>query len=249
MPVEEIARQFSVGISTLRRHMSKMHLLRRPGQHSVKYKFDEDYFDIINDEHKAYWLGVLYADGCLEHIKTSKYVVWNSIDKSWIESFKRDIQFTGPILKEHHSKYNKDIWKIKFTSKKMYFDLIAKGMMEKKSKVVSFPDINIVPGHLMHHFVRGYFDGNGSVGFYQNMKNRPWKRLRVSFCCGSESFIKGLTHWIEENTGFAIKIKKRKSLSTFIIELSTKCGFKLRDIIYKDATVYLQRKHDKYFSA
>ena len=30
-----------------------------------KYSLNDDYFSVIDNEHKAYWLGFLYADGSL----------------------------------------------------------------------------------------------------------------------------------------------------------------------------------------
>jgi len=40
-------------------------------------------------------------------------------------------------------------------------DLIALGCIPRKSLLLKFPTSNQVPEHLIRHFIRGYFDGDG----------------------------------------------------------------------------------------
>lgn len=248
MNAESIADIVGIKARTLRKYMSDMHLLRRPGQNSIKYTVDENFFETIDTEKKAYWLGVLYADGCVMHIRNTKYIVFSAVDKEWLEQYKKDISFTGPVLKEHHKKYNKDIYKVKCTSKKMYSDLENKGVVERKSNILEFP-VNSVPDSLMPHFIRGYFDGDGSVGVYQNVRDKDWRRLRVSITSGSLSFIEAMRTWMIEHKIFPIgKPVKRNNRDVYALNLSLIAGLRLRDCMYKDATAYLQRKYDKFYS-
>ena len=245
--VKEIAKIVGISEHTLQRYMTGMHLLRRPGQSSRKYTVNEDFFENIDTEKKAYWLGVLYADGCVMHIRNTKYIVFSAVDKEWLEQYKNDISFTGPISTEHHKKYNKDIYKVKCVSKKMYADLADKGVVERKTDILVFPEC--VPDSLIPHFIRGYFDGDGSVGVYKNTDRGDWKRLYVSITSGSLSFLESTKTWMLEHGIFPIgKLVKRKERDVYSLNLSLIAGLRLRDCIYKDATVFLQRKHDKFFS-
>lgn len=247
--VRDIAKAYNISFSVLHAYMVKYHMLRPVGKGGIKYFADEAYFEKIDIERKAYWLGVLYADGCIMHIRNSKYVVFSSIDKEWLEQFKKDINYTGPITQEHQKVLNKDIWKIKITSEKLYRDLISVGLVEAKSKIIKFPSLNVVPAELMNHFIRGYFDGNGSVGLYQNRKQQDWKRLHVSFSCGSEDFCMGLYSWIKNISNPVPKPKKKTGKNTYTLTLSTFAGLQLREYMYSNATIYLKRKHDKMFKA
>ena len=38
-----------------------------------KYRYDIDYFNLIDNAEKAYWLGFLYADGSVTEIKKKKF--------------------------------------------------------------------------------------------------------------------------------------------------------------------------------
>ncbi len=64
-----------------------------------KYSFDEDYFEIIDNEHKAYWLGFLYADGYVNSQKSSFELRVQEKDLSHLEKFKKDINGEIPIRK------------------------------------------------------------------------------------------------------------------------------------------------------
>lgn len=248
MSVEQIGSAIGINAKTLRMYMSKMKLLRHVGQSSRKYQVNENFFEVIDTEQKAYWLGVLYADGCVMHIGNSKYIVFSAVDRDWLEQYKKAISFTGPISVEHHKKFNKDIYKVKCTSKKMYADLADKGVVERKSNILRFPT-DSVPEELIPHFVRGYFDGDGSVGVYKNISGGNWKRLHVSITSGSLEFLEAMRTWMLEHDIFPVaKPIGRKGRDVYALNISLIGGLRLRDCIYKDATVYLRRKYDKFFS-
>lgn len=48
-------------------------------------------------------------------------------------------------------------------SRELALDLKNKGCYQGKSLTLTFPSKDIVPEHLIRHFIRGYFDGDGSV--------------------------------------------------------------------------------------
>jgi hypothetical protein len=74
----------------------------------------------------------------------------------------------------------------------MFDDLCYHGCVPNKSLILKFPTIN---EGLISHFIRGYFDGDGTVGEYQNVKNSNSKTLRSGMCSGSKEFLEELvTH-------------------------------------------------------
>lgn len=248
MSSKEIADRLGFKYSTLQQYMSSYHLLKPVGQSNLRYTVDESFFEVIDTEKKAYWLGVLYADGCVMHIKNTKYVVFSTTDKEWIEQYKQDLSFTGPILSEKHTKFNRLIYKVKITSKKLYADLVEKGVVERKSLFISFP-FSHLSAELIPHFIRGYFDGDGSVGVYENKKGKSWKRLHASFTCGSKQFLESLRSWLLEHNVIPIsQIRKRNNRNVYLLDLSLISGLRLREIMYKNATIYLERKRKKFYS-
>lgn len=67
----------------------------------------------------------------------------------------------------------------------MFEDLIKQGCIPNKSLVLTFPNKHQVPENLINHFIRGYFDGDGSISYgirerYSVRKKQNVKRLSVS---------------------------------------------------------------------
>jgi hypothetical protein len=209
------------------------------GQNKRRYSFNETYFSKLNEE-KAYWLGVMYADGNVSSNKrnTTGRIIFSSVDKDWVEKFSKCINYTGPVREEIHKKFKRSIWKITLDSRRMFEDLVNLGCIPRKSLVIKFPSIE---EDLLSHFVRGYFDGDGSVTVCQNLKSSRWKILKASISSGSESFIAELIQKIPSKNKNYYKGKR-----IFEIKLSLNDSINLYHFMYKKSTIRLDRKYVKF---
>ena len=131
-----------------------------------KYHIDEDYFKNVNTEDKAYWLGFLFADGCVLKDGATISIALQRSDKNhlvkFLECIKADSNYP---IKEYDVKFNGKVYKaVKITlySRKLWNDLISLGCIPCKSLVLKPPKIDL---KFANHFCRGYFDGDGSVSF------------------------------------------------------------------------------------
>lgn len=205
-----------------------------------KYTVNSNYFSTIDTEEKAYWLGVFYADGNITKEGKCKQIRFNTIDKDWLNAFISAINYSGIYRIETHKKYNKDIYCLTVGDDTLHDDLNTLGCVPNKTKVIVFPSIseNLIP-----HFIRGYFDGDGSVGIYKNKTDKEYYILRSSFCTGSEQFIIQLASKLPCVTK---NIKKRKDQCLWTLEFSVKDSIRLYNYMYKNATVWLHRKRDKF---
>lgn len=211
----------------------------RRGQNKRKYTVNENYFSKLNEQ-KAYWLGVMYADGNVStnNKNSTGRIVLSSTDKNWLIDFSKHIDYTGPIREEVHKKFKKSVWKITIDSRKMYDDLVKLGCVPRKSLIIEFPNIN---KDLYNHFIRGYFDGDGSVTICKNLKDSNWKILKASICSGSEKFIDQLSKILP------IKNKRYyKGKRIFEIKMSLNDSVSLYNFMYKNSTVFLERKYSKF---
>lgn len=181
LPMVELARQTGLGSSTIDRFICANGMTRKLG--NTRCQMDEHFFHTIDTEEKAYWLGFLYADGCVRadgqylfHLQMSL----SSKDRRHLEKFKDSIGFSGKISDfKNTTGYRTDLdySRIDLSSKSMIRDLIKQGCTPRKSLILKFPNAEQVPEHLTNHFIRGYFDGDGCVN--TNFKN---KTCRISFC-------------------------------------------------------------------
>ncbi len=208
-----------------------------------KYNVNDSYFNIINTEEKAYWLGFLMADGCINERpgQDRLKLVLSIKDKIHLESFKKALCFEGPI-KDYTKKSGKFIGLIHsyigITSQIMVDDLKKLNCTPRKSLSLVFPTLN---KKLIHHFIRGYFDGDGSV-FISNEKhwrnNNIFPVIHFRFS-GTMNFLKEIDNLI----GLSGMLKQPKGNQIYTLEYKRNKKAKVfYDYLYKNATIFLERK-------
>lgn len=208
-----------------------------------RYVQDDSYFEKIDTERKAYWLGFLYADGCVsERSKNSKIIIMqlHPKDKYILEELLKDLNSNRPIYVN-----KKGYVSINIISTKMANDLINLGCIPKKSLVLKFPTENIVPKQLYNHFIRGYMDGDGCISTYVQIKKgrkTPIARCEIKFI-GTYHMLYGIKEFFSSEKNVLIN---KHSPNSYQISFS---GTKYRDAVdslYDDATIYMKRKRDKW---
>lgn len=210
----------------------------------------------IDTEQKAYFLGFMYADGCISAIsrKNSKYIKYqvqiSLTDQQIINDFKTVFPFFNLQIFDF-SKY-KSTWSKQYalrkTNKKLFDDLLKHGMLQRKSgkqgKLLKVPNLS---KELLPHFIRGYFDGDGSINI---SKKRPNLR-RIEICSSSQEFVLQLKKILESlNISCPIFRKKHNNVSPlYVLEwINSKDVLILKEFFYKDATIFLERKKEKFYS-
>lgn len=207
---------------------------------SRKYIHNENFFKTIDSEVKAYWLGFMYADGFIEskrqHGNQKFGITLNSIDIKHLEKFKKSIESSNPIKNYIGSGYNAEgeFSKILLTSQKTVNDLIANGCLENKTHLLKFPDLK---RDLIPHFIRGYFDGDGSLSYYVTTK----RQYKIGFV-GTYDFLNGIMKYFNKELKFSTK-----DCTTYQLNIGGNNQVKtVMNILYKNATIFLDRKYDKY---
>lgn len=219
-----------------------------------KYEVNQHYFDIIDTEWKAYWLGFLYADGCNRiGMRNNKHIyevsiVLNSNDASHLQKFLDSVQSSAPIMyKDVRLKYNGEYrifhsCKALVCNRQLSLALNDKGCVPNKSLILQFPSDGIVPHELMRHFIRGYFDGDGHVHI-----NKDNKTINCGFV-GTNDFLMGLCEFLETHTDIKPNSVPKKDSRNNCYQIhwnSLSSCHKLFKYLYKDANVYLNRKFAK----
>jgi hypothetical protein len=146
-------------------------------KHNIPYKktygrtifFDEDFFEFIDNELKAYWLGFIMADG---NVHTHRITI-NSAekDKEHLLLFMQHINHTGNLgfQVQEESFASSPIYHVRCNSHKMIQDLIKLGCLPRKTGYSILPSL---ADDLVHHFIRGYFDGDGCISIYNQLDKR-----------------------------------------------------------------------------
>ena len=235
-------------------------LLRRNGYDAKsaselkrKYPIQEDFFDKIDTQEKAYILGLLYADGWNQTDRNVVGIGLKESDKEILDKITSLIQPTKPLGYYKKNKLKRGFensqneYRLVIVNKRISERLVELGCGKAKTHNLIFPTEEQVPSCLIRHFVRGYFDGDGSVSGDKQKQ----------FCfVGTIDFLLPLQQILVKELNFSkTKLDRRhKDIDNNIRSLRY-CGVNqcitFRDWLYKDATIYLERKKnifDSYIS-
>jgi hypothetical protein len=251
-----LVQKYQKAKSSIKRWLTIFNVTRQTDHR--RHTINDNYFDIIDTENKAYLLGLFYADGCNHSSEARFSISLQEKDKYIIEWIKKELNSSHPIFKKTKltpvSKESRDYYGISFASKRMCARLTELGCFPQKSLKLKFPTEDQVPNYLIHHFIRGYFDGDGSVCYrYQDGKHF---KASCSFV-GTMEFITKLKEillnkadvklLIAHRVGFYEEKYKNRNSNSFntAISGSFQCE-KMFNYLYKDAHIFFSRKFDNF---
>ena len=160
--LKELAAEFQVQPQSIRNLLRKMNITIT-NKKTKNYPRFSNYFSNIDTCEKAYWLGLFFADGTVSS-KTNT-IALGLKDKEHVEKFKNaigainnkiseitDNRFTEPCL----------MYDFSIRDQQLRQDLINWGCIPNKSyaEELHIPEI---PKEYIWDFIRGYFDGDGSI--------------------------------------------------------------------------------------
>lgn len=220
-------------------------LLKKMGRRSIrgvhkngfKYDINHDLFDNIDNEAKAYYLGWLASDGCV--VENAITIQLKNTDSYILEPF-RDLVCPEKVLHEYKTKCNSEQVRLVWRSTKTVESLSKLGITPRKSltmgKIASQLD-----KELIHHFIRGYFDGDGWITkhCYRN------KKFVTIGMIGTRDFLEDVHDCIGLPVGKIYNVKHIPNLARLTYWGKGRM-YELKDYLYKDATLFLTRKKEKF---
>ena len=247
---EELSKKYNCTTVNIRNLLKRRNIKIRKSRYFANFR----YFNKIDTEFKAYILGFIYADGNLFN-NTLKIAI-SEKDKEILEKFKEDIKCNNPILFiKSNLKNRQDQVSLSITDVDLRNDLIDKGVIENKTFKIVFPSYNKVPKKLIHHFIRGYFDGDGCICVYKVKFIRNNHKYINTKCCinivGTEQFLTELKKILENNNiKCNSKLYKRhkerfNNIRTLVISGKQNCK-SFYKFAYKDSNVFLSRKYERF---
>ena len=223
--------------------------IRTASELSRKYTINEHYFDKIDNQDKAYILGFLYADGYNSEANNTISLSLQEQDKDVLDKICKVLEYNNkPKLSTFNHDKNpnwSNVYRLNFHSKHMSQTLAKYGVIQNKSLKITFPEF--LDESLYSHFIRGYFDGDGC--FYYG-KNKYDDQINI---VGTEEFCLKVMDILHKNSvisgGKVCQIEHSDNGITRIIRFGGAKQTKMfLDWLYKDANLYLDRKHQKYIN-
>lgn len=220
-----------------------------------KYNVDFSIFDKIDTADKAYFLGLFYADGYNNEKQGRIVIILQENDKKLLEVLSntffnnRPLYFLKKPTPKQIKKGNGDMqiintgamYCLTISSRNMSNKMKEYGAPHAKSLTIKFP--YWLEENLWPHFIRGYFDGDGSCTKTKNRKNGRFD-YRIGII-SNDDFCKELNNVIGKYMDFQVKSHKHGKMYVSYIGGHRKVQ-KFLDWIYKDATIFLERKYERY---
>ena len=201
---------------------------------------DNDIYKNGWDNINAYIFGIIMSDGCLKYEGRNKNRLAIRIGLNDYDMIERlhSYMCVGNKIYRQEKQYS-----IKYRNEDSIQFLIDNGLTQRKSLTIQFPTL---PIDVLPSFIRGYFDGDGSVILSYNKYNVYGQ---VSFTSGSKDFLLGLQKTLSD----CFDIKSflynggHKNTKTMSLRLTKRSEVnKLFDIMYANADLYLDRKYQKF---
>lgn len=246
--VLRVLKRNNINIDKTRR--SKVKRVRR-------FDVNDNYFTKIDSNEKAYILGLLYADGYLTiEGSGTKTIGIDLIDEEILREISLRLDYKGEVRHIKNYKSNSGFksvskrFRLKFSSEKIYENLINLGCTPRKSLTLTFPTEEQVPKKFIKAFILGYFDGDGSIikttRKGKQYKNGKYESYSLSFV-GTEEFLNSLKKVLNLEHLKNNKRWKERDNNHFEIRI---CGnnqaYRVLKELYEASPIFLKRKHDKF---
>lgn len=209
-----------------------------------KYQTNDNYLDTIDTEEKAYVLGLITADGYHSEKLNTFYINLIESDKNLLEkvnslfNINRELRKVLPRKEQHKVQYQMIV-----TSKLLSKRLIELGIRSNKSHTCLFSDD--VPEHLIHHYMRGIFDGDGCISISK-------MRQGVFTLTGNKALVQKfesvLLRYVPVKP-FTTAVRNADSKNIITIMKGGNVVVPLIfKFLYKDASIFIERKYQKFLS-
>ena len=232
----------------------------------ARYSFNEHYFDSIDNEHKAYWIGFIWSDGYLGYrIRENNREEYNlkltlmKDDYQHLEKFNNDLNGN---YKVHYYNYGQSAFKPTFPQEARLFitNKYFGEILRNRYGIVPCREdcdklVQNIPEHLISHFIRGIVDADGSFCHYTVQEGKNIHDKYSIKICGTEPVLR----YIEQ---YLIKIGLIDSIERKLLkrhkedDKDARCRtlsfsgrnnvINILNFLYKDADIYLDRKYKKY---
>ena len=195
---------------------------------NIRYKVNSNFFKEWSEE-MAYIFGYWYADGNMNRCSGGYRFSITSNDLEHLLKIRK-------LLSSNHKlrdRKDDNSYTLRISNKEIYNDILKLGGVPAKSLIAKFP---CVPKLFIKHFIRGYFDGDGSI-YLRN--GEPHINI-----VGTKPFLSTLENHLPYK-GRLNKVSKQ----TYQLSYNGEYAQDVLDFIYLGSSLNLSRKYNLYQQA
>lgn len=239
--LSELASHFNVDKETMKLRLQELNLTIK-NKNRVNRRIKSDYFSNIDSPIKAYWLGFLFTDGCVDHYRKTGRIrlQLQEQDKEILEKFKEDLGLDCKIIYDVRS--NSTCCSVEFTDEQIYNDLSQYDIVPNKTYKIKNIPYQKIPTQFLSAYALGLFDGDGCLTF----SKKSMSEITLGYTAYHEDEVKDFQTLINQLAGIQNKNKCIYTSAWHVQWRGRRQVIKILDILYKDCPRFLKRKHDKY---
>lgn len=187
----------------------------------------------------SYAIGLIATDGCL--YKDDRHVNLTSKDKEQIDNFQKALCISCNVGMKARSKDREKKYFVLQISDVLFWNFLNSiGITPKKSKTLGRIKI---PDYLFFDFLRGAFDGDGSIHSYYDQRWKSSFMFYTIFCSASKTYIDWLRTTINRFLGIKGHVTKSVNQSTYQLKYAKTESVVLLKKMYNDPdSICLSRK-------
>ena len=232
----KIGRKYGVKRQTLSKY------LKEQGVEVINYqnrcRINENVFDIIDTEEKAYWLGFIYADGNISSVGHRFEINLSAKDLNHMLKLKKFLNYEGEIRIEDNRGVGYEVCRLAVRNKNLWEQLNSKGCTPCKSLTLEFPKLEVFANYiLVYDFIRGYCDGDGSLGVYE--------KEEISFV-GTKLFLQQVENILDVQGCLRSKSTLNYTNQAYSLHYSSLKARVVARKLYENANIYMDRKYNLF---
>lgn len=204
-----------------------------------QFNVDDNYFSTENSN-MAYLLGFLASDGTVDKKNNRIKIGLSSIDKKFLMEIKEELKYEGDIL-DYITSNGFSVSELTFTSQQIKKDLARYNIVPNKTFAFKFPK-NLNKKYWID-FIRGYFDGDGSVS------TAGENAIKWQICSATKDVLETIVDFFYEEyhiKKISILEQSRKNNTLYYFQYSTNATKEIFSILYKKNSLKLPRKYLKF---
>ncbi|WP_154990417.1 LAGLIDADG family homing endonuclease [Priestia megaterium] len=256
MTIKQIAEKYNVNFASVQKYMKDIGVPRRD-KYASKWlnspvQVNETFFSEWSKQ-MAYVLGIIVTDGSIEKKTGSLRISMTDFDVIEKIASAMDLENGVSLVKKRGN--NKQQYKLAVCRRSFVEDFIRLGIKINGEKTYKQGKVE-VPRKFRNHFIRGVFDGDGSLVIRHRVspKGTPYISHDLTIVSASKDFLQSIVEIINDDIDINICVKKYKGgtkgkyKDLYRINFSDRVKIaKFLNYIYEDkGTLFMERKYNKY---